>query len=726
MSFSSSRPKSAEIVRPLLGFATLCAGSSVAQAQTTAQTVSQTADADAVPTVTVTGAQDKHLGKIPASPNDIPQSVSIISEKTLEEQGSTRLQDALRNVPGITLNSGEGGAHGDNINLRGVTANDSFFIDGVRDAGAYARDSFDVEQIAVLKGPSAALFGRGSAGGVINLTTKQATLNPVNQATVDLGSNNLYRGTVDVGAPIAPNAALRLNAMGEDSDVSGRDFVHQQRWGFAPSLVFGLGEDTVWSLNYFHQEERNTPDYGIPFLNGTPAPVPRNSFYGLKDDDLTQTNTDLLTARVKHDFSSDLALSDTLRYGSYGFNYKVSAPHFGDNNTDGDGEPPTPDATTPLSQILVLRDRPSSSGSATDLTNQIDLTAKFVTGPFKHSLATGIELERGTSDSVRYTNQIDEIAPVSLLHPDASTPFPGTQTSIDNRPITAFDTIGYYLTDTVDLTQQWSVIGSARFDRFDAKQEDPVGLTRFHRIDTGVSPRGALLYKPIETATFYFSYGKSFDPAVSYLDLAADSASPAPERSKSYEAGIKTQWLDGQLSVNASLFRMELQNVRTSDPTDPTVQQVGGLNERIDGGEIEVSGQITPDWSIIAGVTHLDPQITGGDDPTTIGRMAIGAPHNTANLWTTYDFHDLVYVAGGANYIGREYADAQNTASIPSYVIFNAMASYQLTDQVKLRVNAYNLFDRYYYAGAYFTDPTESHVIPGAGRSVTLGTTVVF
>src|SRR5579859_1682157 len=228
---------------------------------------------DAGDEIQVTGVRSLTSDKIPDGVLNAAQTIDVIPQRVLEQQATTRLEDALKNVPGITLNAGEGAARGDTVNLRGFPAFNDFFLDGIRDAAIYTRDSFDLESVEVLKGPSAILFGRGSTGGVINQVSKAPTLSPLKSGTLQFGTNNDVRGTIDVDQPLSDTAAIRLNSMDERSEVADRDHVRNERWGFAPSIALGIGTDTQFTANYVHQEENNIPDVGIPFLNGRPAPV---------------------------------------------------------------------------------------------------------------------------------------------------------------------------------------------------------------------------------------------------------------------------------------------------------------------------------------------------------------------------------------------------------------------------------------------------------------------
>jgi catecholate siderophore receptor len=728
--------------RDAVGLATLCVAAAApaaaqnmpVQSMPTQATPTQTMPkqsmpeqiADTTETVTVTGIADRPvegLDKLQQKIQDTPQAIDTVSQQILQQQNTTRLQDALRYVPGVTLNSGEGGAHGDTVNLRGFAATDSFFLDGIRDPGAYARDSFAADKIEVLQGPSAFLFGNGSPGGVVNQVSRTPSLAPLASASLEFGTNDELRGTADINQPLGDTAALRFDVMGERSAVAGRDDVLQKRWGIAPSFSLGINEPTTFTLSWFHQVENDIPDYGIPFLDGAPAPVPRNLFYGLKDSDVTQTETNILTTRLVHRFDDGISVTNTLRYANYWGNFRVSAPHFGNDYTGG-----VPAPGTPLADIVVYRDRPSSEGTQTYLTDHVDAVAKFTTGPIAHTLVAGFEFGRQTNDIARFNNDvqgIDGVAPTPLLAPDANTPAP-LQTEIDAKPSDTADMAGVYALDTLQFGPSWSLNLGLRFDRYDTSADEPISGLHFERVDTKWSPRASIAYKPAESQTYYFSYATAFDPPVSYLTLAPDSKAPAPETATTYEVGAKTEWLGGMLFANAALFRTETANALISDPDDPTLQEMPGKTQRVQGIEVSLDGHVTPEWEVEANLTYLDPRITSASDPTEVGRLIPGAARLNANLWTSYEITDDWQVGAGLNWLGRRYADPGNTASIPSYVVLNAMASWQATDALRVQVNVANLTDAYYYDGAYFSGPDESHVIPGAGRTATLGFTYQF
>jgi catecholate siderophore receptor len=634
-------------------------------------------------------------------------------------------------VPGVTLNAGEGAARGDTVNIRGFSAFNDFFLDGIRDAAVYNRDSFDTQEVEVLKGPSATLFGRGSTGGAINQVSKAPGLEAFGALTADVGTNDEYRASVDVDQPIGPAAAVRLNAMAETSGVAGRDLVRNRRWGVAPSVAFGLGEQTTVTLNYMHLQEDDTPDSGVPFINGAPAPVPRGAYYGLASD-RAKSWVDVGTIRLTHEVSPALSFATTIRYASYRFDYQFDAPNFG-SAAGGLG---VPSPSTPLSQVLVGRDSPSSSGTQTNLTGQFDLTARFDTGPLRHVLVAGTELARQTNDLDRYVNPFDSnnfwVTPTSLLYPD---PFESRPVEpVSATQVTDANSEGLYATDTASLGSHLDLIAGVRLDRFAATYHQVTvasgAVLDLDHVDRVASPRVAAVYKPVPWESLYVSYGTSYDPSAEALTLTTKTADLGPVKARTYEAGSKTSVLSGGLLLTAAVFRTQVDNAQINDPDNPTLTILEG-NERVQGFELGATGHITRALEVTAGYTYLDGVTSGASSTGPYANVAVpNLARNAFNLWTEYHLTHALEVGGGLNYLGERAANIVSPgnplATVPSYVVFNAMTAYQVTDRFRLQLNAINLGNKLAYDAVYYTSASENHVIPGPGRTVKLTAKVSF
>lgn len=643
-----------------------------------------------------------------ATLQDTPQNVTVVPQQALTDQAVNNLQDALKNVPGITLNAGEGGTHGDNINLRGFAASDDFFLDGLRDTGFYTRDSFDLESIEVYKGPASTLFGRGSTGGVVNQVSKAPQLDDFARATVVGGTNNEIRGTADLNHAFGESSAVRLNAMDQDAEVADRDFVAYRRWGVAPSLALGLGTSTTLKLNYLHQRQDDTPDYGIPFAFGAPVPVPRETYYGLPSDDRYVARVDVGTVIFKTEFTKDLWVSDNARAGNYYLDSRQTAAHYG-------AAPPLPG--TPLDTVLTYRDRPSVEGTVRTLMNNVDLHARIITGSVEQHVIVGIELDREEAALERFANQLNEIPGTPILDPDPYEPFPGRQTQITQTPDTVTKTVSALLEDVVDLSPQWEATAGVRVDRFHAAYDEPITDQHYGHTDTIASPRASVVYKPANVVSIYASYGTSYDPSAENLSLSAKTASLGPEKDKTFEFGAKSAPLNGRLALQAGVFQTTMTNARVGDPANPTAPQILAGEERVHGFEADAVGYLTDELEITAGYTYLDSKTVKSTDLGSIGAPLQNTAPDQANVWLVYEFRNPWKVGAGSNYLSRRAADIDNTAHVPGYVTFDAMVSYRINSHVALQVNGYNLANRYYYANSYFSAPVENHVIPGAGRT---------
>ena len=678
--------------------------------------------------IVVTGLRSVTRDKLSEDAIRAPQSISIVSHQVMEHQATSRLQDALKNVPGITLNAGEGAARGDTVNLRGFPAYNDIFLDGIRDAAVYTRDSFNLETLEVLKGPSAVLFGRGSTGGAINQVSKAPTLAPLWSATVVGGTNNMIRATADIDEPIGKDAAIRINAMGEHSQVTDRDNVRNRRWGIAPSLSVGIGGPDTLTLEYLHQEENDVPDVGIPIINGAPAKVARNLDYGLASDRF-QANADIATARYRHEFSGAVSISDTLRYADYTFTNVFNGPNFAYFHSTG-----APTASTQLASVLVGRDSPSSTGHRTNLINQTDFTANFATGPISHTLVAGLEFGREHDDTVRLVNPFGsavETPATPLLNPN---PFQASvaQVGRTRAVTTAYSSAGYVI-DTVHLGSKFDVIGGIRYDRFSAHYRPAAlisgvsasSLVPLDHVDHVWSPRASLVFKPTDHARFYASYGTSFDPSAEALSLSSKTANLEPVIAKSYEVGAKFDWLGGKLVGTAALFRTQIDNAQVTDPDHPTQIVLAG-NQRVDGLELGLTGRLTKKWEITAGYTHLNGKTLASSNAANVGKQLANVARDAVNIWTEYEFSEQFELGIGGNYLGRRYADFAQSAALPSYVTVDAMAAWTVNRHLTLRVNVTNLFDKLAWVNSYYASANENHVIPSPGRTALFTAGVKF
>jgi catecholate siderophore receptor len=651
---------------------------------------------------------------------EVPQTVSVVTQTLLQEEGTTTLRDALRNVAGISLAAGEGGAQGDNLTIRGFTARNDIFLDGMRDFGSYYRDSFNYQDVDVLQGPTSVTFGRGSTGGVVNQESKVPVDRPFINGSLMFGSDATRRITADINQPIGKETAFRLNLMGVDQGVAGRDIAENRRFGIAPTLAFGLGTSTRLTLSYLHEQSDDNPDYGIPWLFNGPAPVARHNYYGFEHGNFLRTDVDVATARVEHDVNSWIKVSNQARYGHY-----KRAVQITEAKVAG-----TIDLDTPLEDIDVNRNQIAVNSLETFLDDQLDATFNFNTGFLKHSVVTGVEGGRETSSPTRFA--WTGVPTTSLLSPDESQPFSGTSAvSSDVHAISI--SFGAYAVDTVRLGRHFDVIGGLRWDRFDTdyNSTSPTAAapSHFSRVDQQPSYRAAFVYKPVNYGSVYFEYGTSFNPSAETLALSAGTADLSPEKNRTYEVGTKWDLPSKRLSVDAAVFQTTKENARETSPTNPLLVVLAGT-QRVNGFQVSVTGRITNRWQLLSSYAYLDGKVIASQFfPAAIGAQLANVPKNTFNAWTTYNL-PWRFTAGA----GTQFVDSRTASStvpldpttglvkqIPSYWVFNAMASHPITERISLQCNFYNLANRYYY-----DEPHPGHIVPGPAFTALVGLNFKF
>jgi catecholate siderophore receptor len=643
-----------------------------------------------------------------------PQTISTVPRQVMEQQGANTLRDTLRNVAGISLAAGEGGAQGDNLTIRGFSARNDLFIDGMRDFGSYYRGPFNTEEVQVLQGPSSVTFGRGSTGGVVNQATKYPNMRKLWSADAQFGSDKTRRVAADMDLPLAKlgtGAAFRLNLMGQEGGVAGRDVADNRRFGVAPSLSLGLGTPTRWTFGFFHQAANDIPDYGIPWLWNGPAPVDRHNYYGFEDGNFLRTYAGIGTARLERDLNARTTLRNQVRYSHYGRNVQITEAK--------------PSATvtpaTPLPAIVLTRNQLAAISTETYLDDQLDLTVRFRTGTVEHTLAGGIEAGRETSDPTRLAWA--NVPTTSLLNPDPNQPFSGTAT-ISSRVNTAAASAGAYALETMKLGKKWELTGGVRWDRFDVNYNQRMApVAAFSRLDNMTSWRAAAVYKPTATGSIYAAASTSFNPSAESLALSASTANLPPEKNRNYEVGSKWDLNQGALSLRTALFRTEKLNAREPDPANTLLNVLAGT-QRVDGAQIEARGRILSRWDVLSSYAYLDAKIVRSIFyPAAIGARLANVPANSLSFWS--NMRPGRWQTGvGANFVSSRTASATAPLDpitgllkqVPGYWVFSAMASHSLNEYVDLQMNLNNLTNRYYYDQLH-----SGHIVLGAGRSALIG-----
>lgn len=718
------------------------AAASGAQAQTTAPTQ--------VPAIAVEGqgggsgaqpdnAQKRELSvtRLPGSIQDTPQAINVVTPEMMREQGITTLEEALRNVPGITSQIGEGGGgpNGDQFRIRGIEAMGDVYNDGLREFGTYVRDSFNYESVEVLKGPSALAFGRGTSGGAINTNSKVPRLEDFTTTTLSAGMGPVGRATLDTNYKVTDTIALRLNAMLYDQNVVDRDAIGTKRWGIAPSVGFGLGTDMSMTLGYVHMDWDRVPDYGIPLIGANKRQKPitefgvnRNNFYGL-DDDADTGNIDQLTGRFSYTGFSGVKIYNDTRVGFYERYFTPQPPScpiatcsafFFDNNP----------ATIPI----VTRGGPGPyQQHGYGVENVTTAVFDFKTGDFKHQAMVGIDL--------LYENNTNQAGTVlvgkpttPLLDPSGANtngysyiPTPGASSRREAEAVQK----SVFLSERFWVIDEVSLIGGLRVDDYVVRARATNGTTGATDSDiqaksTMYNPKASIVFEPTENQTYYASWAVSHRPPGTLISSsaignvfggAANASVLEPEKHEIFEVGAKVNFLDGRLGTSASLFRIDTDNSTTVDSSTGLITSSGD-SERTQGLELGLTGRVTRDWQVTAGYTFLDAQYTGGTNPGN--RVQYTAKH-AATLWTTYQVTRELLVGTGFNFQSSRVTNAANTGEVPYDLTIDALVSYQVSDNLRFNVNGYNLFNRDNYTQIFGT-----RAVLSQGRTVIASTAIDF
>lgn len=689
---------------------------------------------------------------------DTAKSVQVIPQAVIENQAATSLTDVLRNSPGITFGAGEGGNPlGDRPFIRGYDAQSSTYIDGMRDIGSTSREVFNLEQVEVIKGSDGAYGGRGGAGGSINLISKTAKAKNFTNASLGLGTDNYYRGTVDSNWLLNDNTAFRLNAMYHDADVPGRDTINNNRWGAAPTITFGLGSPTRVTLSYYHLQTDDIPDSGIPYAypstwindGGTnskkpgydptrtstgPADVNRNNFYGLSSD-FRKTTSDMATLGIEHDFTDNLTVRNTTRYTYSDQKYVWTQPDDSQGNVLN-GE--------------VFRRANTRVSDINSIANQTELVGKAVTGSIKHSFNAGVEIsqERGTRDSLMVNRDGSHATTAmktcaggigagsgytctSLYAPNPNDPWVNTLSGAraGNPTDSKATTRSVYAFDSIEFNKHWHAGLGLRVDNYTSSLKS--SAYNLDRTDTLVNYQLGLVYKPVDNGSFYISYATSSTPFNASAGEGSDGSTPgrgntglnaadlAPEKNRTYEIGTKWDVLGKSLTLTAAVFRTETVNARI---TQPNGDYALAGKKRVDGFELGFSGAITPKWQVFGGYTFLNSKLTDNGprpaDAANNGNQFPNTPKNSFSIWSTYSVLPQLTVGAGAYFVDKQFGNAANTAYIPSYWRFDAMAGYRFNKHVNVQLNVLNIFNKKYYDQAFAAH--YASIAPGRAAIVNL------
>ncbi|QPF89115.1 TonB-dependent receptor [Bradyrhizobium commune] len=719
-------------------------------------------------------------GKFPEKLVDTPRSVTVLSKEVLEDKNATSLKQAILSTAGVTLGTGEGGnAFGDRFFIRGFDARNDIFIDGVRDAGVSVRENFFTEQVEILRGPASSFAGRGTAGGAINIVTKQATTEKsfYNMDTT-FGTDMTKRVTLDVNQVINPTLAIRAGGLFQDADVAGRDRIKDNRDGAFVATTWTPTDAIKVTGNYIHTELTGIPDFGVPYYRpsttsaaGGPFPdfgVKRDNFYGFVNRDFYRTGQDIGTINAEVQVTPDLLLTNKIRDSRSTQNYIGTLPE-------------SPVITSNSPALWTLSANPQSRYQATDVfANQTEATYKFNDGAgFRHTLLAGIEYDNERSSIDSYTGLGSEITTgttsftgtgslpgVSVYWPqfnDIPFPIPG---GLTGRPTKiGIETVSGYVVDSANYRDLVILNGGFRYDDYSIKTSGYSAAGAFGQQSAQFLVPDfnlGLTLKPLPNGSVYVAYATSANPVGSEFDgtsTAYGGINPTlaggntqifgPEKNKSIELGTKWELFDRHLLLTAALFQTTKDNAReaqnvgsvsaagalgcTYAPVAPatTVSCItAGAAYRVRGIDLGVGGKITDKWSVTGGLVLMQSEVTKSMAPpanTTLYASNVGLPlaniaHQSFSMLTKYQLTDMWELGGQAVYRSKIYGGtllaANQGTSIPSYWRFDAFAEAKIDKHWTAKLFVNNIFDKRYYDALY--QSAAPFVLEAPGRAAYL------
>ena len=741
-------PASRSAILPL--GAMLLAGSISGMAQQAAP-----AAAKALPTVTVTDkaeapegkdalrATTTTIGKGNQQLRDIPQGVTVVTEKLMDDRNLNTLREVLHNTAGVTFQAAEGGE--EDIRLRGfsLAGSGDIFIDGMRDAAFYDRDTFDFDRVELLRGSASMLFGHGSTGGLVNQVSKQARALDAYELTTTVGNRNFLRVEGDFNIKTAEDAGLRINAMYNKGDNDGTGAIIDKN-GVALNYRWGIGDRNEFSVSLFHLDNNNGINYGLPWIRPTAASaittsqvipgLKASAYYGLNTDQ-NNGNATYGTFSHIHRFDDGSELKTAIRKGNYDRDLRSGTIRFAGTAPSAASPLTNPAAVgiNNLSPNTVLNRGAQNKIQSLDSTFiQSDYSAKFEGLGFKHELLTGVDM--AWEEKKGYTLSGAAIKPQTRIGtPDNGAAFNDTRVLSQNSGFTARNT-GLYVQDLVQVAPFWKVLAGLRYDRFsgDFDQINTAGVvtTRANASHGLWSKRVGVLYQPNDLSTYYFSAGTSFNTAadtysyaqggttINGITAAQRNANTDPEGSQNFELGAKLDSADKRFTTRVAVFRTIKTNERNTDI------DLGGdaflLNGKrhAQGVEIDISGRLTPQWEVYGSYAWIPNAKVDKTGTANLGNPLLGAgasaflsPKHSGTVWSTYQLTPEFRLGSGINFRAKQTPN-NNAFYVPSFVTLDLMAEYTINQRFTVKGNVTNATNKYYADVLY-----QGHYLPGAERT---------
>jgi catecholate siderophore receptor len=640
---------------------------------------------------------------------DVPQAVSVITRTLIADQRMGSMADVVRYVPGVGMAQGEG--HRDAPIFRGNTSTADFFVDGMRDDTQYLRDVYNVERVEVLKGPNGLVFGRGGVGGVINRVTRQAEWSPTRELSLQGGSWGNRRMTADLGGSVSRNVAARVTGLYENSGTY-RNAVDLERYGVNPTVAVTIGPRTTLRAGYEAFHDERTVDRGVPSFEGRPLDTDPGTFFGSTDLNRARITVNMLSSHLEHTFQDGVTLRNRLAYADYDKFYENLVP-----------------GAVDAARTLVALTGYNSATDRQNLFNQTDLILTRRTGRLRHTIVTGLEIGRQETDNRRLTAFFGSVSPttasisVPLNEGTTSLPvqFRPAGTDADNHGVATVAAV--YAQDQIALSERVLAIAGMRYDRFEVDLLDHRTGSDFASNDDLLSPRLALIYKPVMPLSLYASYTRSYLPRAGeqLASLSPSTQALDPESFNNYEVGTKWE-LSPSLAFTTAVYRLDRGNVVVRDPLNPTVSHLVDA-QRSTGVETELSGMLSTRWTIQAGYAYQRAKITRSLSDAVVAGARLGqVPEHSFSLWSKYELSSMWGAGLGIISNSDTFVATDNAVVLPGFTRVDAAVFFAPSQHLSAQVNLENVFDERYFASAH----SNNNILPGSPRALRVALTTRF
>lgn len=675
-------------------------------------------------------ATETTIGKGKQQLRDIPQSVTVVTERLIDDRNLDTVKEALKNTAGITFLAAEGGE--EDIRLRGfaLQSTGDMFIDGMRDPAFYDRDTFNLDRVEVLRGSASMLFGRGSTGGAVNQVSKMPRLIDAHQVDVTLGSHQYRRATGDFNIHTGENAALRINAMSTTADNNGAGSSIEKK-GIAGTYAWGIGTRDEFAASLYHLDNKNGMNYGLPWIRRTATsaasdttmlPLDPSAYYGAASDYNAGSAT-MATLQHIHRFDGEAELKTQLRAGSFERDQRAGAVRLAAAALQPGGVAANLSNFGPGTRLtrgnnLKIQDMDT-------LHLQSDFSNKFEALGVRHELLAGADFAHEKKNV--YAARTAAQGGVDLAKPTTTVGTPNDGAGVNEasrvlRTSSDFDAKGWgvYAQDLVQVSEHWKILGGLRYDSMEgnynafgipATAPGPVTTTSYRQKISAWSKRIGALYQPTPLQSYHFSYGTSFNTSGETYSYSPQTVNTPPESSRNIEIGAKIDSADKRFTTRLAVFHSTKLHERNVDP-DLNIAVLSGKRHAA-GAEIDITGRLTPKWEVYGSYMWMPSAKIdiGAQGAEGQGSRPSLTPRHSGTVWTTYQITPQLRVGGGLNFRSPQTPNRNPGWEVPGYVTADLMAEYSINERYTIKANLSNVTNKLYADAVY-----SGHYVPGAGR----------